>query len=159
MNSGITKRATWVFAIVATFALSLSALADPVSDFYKGKTVTIQVGYGPGGGYDVTTRLFAQFLGKHIPGNPTVVVQNVPGGGGLKVANAIYNTVGKEGLTLGVFSSDVALEPLYGEKQAHFRPERFAWVGSMDTDVASCGVWKSAGTGIRTLPDLIAAKK
>jgi tripartite-type tricarboxylate transporter receptor subunit TctC len=154
-------RSGWAFgaALFGFMAAAAPALADPVADFYKGKSVTIQVGYGPGGGYDVTTRLVAQFYGRHIPGHPTVIVQNAPGGGGLKVANTIYNTVAKDGLTLGVFSSDVALEPLYGDKQAHFRPEKFAWIGSMDTDVQSCGVWNGAGANIRTLPDLIAAKK
>jgi tripartite-type tricarboxylate transporter receptor subunit TctC len=139
--------------------LAVPAHADSVADFYSGKTITIQVGYGPGGGYDVTARLFAQFFGQHIPGNPTVIVQNVPGGGGLKVANAIYNNVPKDGLTLGVFTADVALEPLYGDSQALFAPGKFAWIGSMDTDVLSCGVWKGAGIGIKTLPDLVAAKK
>jgi tripartite-type tricarboxylate transporter receptor subunit TctC len=149
-----------IFALVAAISLlAAPACADGVADFYSGKTITIEVGYGPGGGYDVTTRLFAQFFGQHIPGNPSVIVQNVPGGGGLKVANAIYNTAPKDGLTLGVFTADVALEPLYGDRQALFAPEKFAWIGSMDTDVLSCGVWKGAGIGIKTLPDLIAAKK
>jgi tripartite-type tricarboxylate transporter receptor subunit TctC len=139
--------------------LAAPARADGVADFYSGKTLTIEVGYGAGGGYDVTTRLFAQYFGQHIPGNPTAIVQNVPGGAGLKVANAIYNTAPKDGLTLGVFTADIAIEPLYGDRQALFAPEKFSWIGSMDTDVLSCGVWKGAGIGIKTLPDLIAAKK
>jgi len=149
-----------VFGLAALAAvIAAPARADDVADFYSGKTLTIEVGYGPGGGYDITTRLFAQYFGDHIPGKPTVIVQNVPGGGGLKVANAIYNTVSKDGLTLGVFTADVALESLYGDKQALFAADKFAWIGSMDTDVLSCGVWKGAGVGIKTLPDLIAAKK
>jgi len=146
-------------AAAAIASQATPACAAGVADFYSGKTITIEVGYGAGGGYDMMARLFARFFGQHIPGNPSVIVQNVPGGGGLKVANAIYNTVAKDGLTLGVFSSDVALEPLYGDRQALFAPENFAWIGSMDTDVLSCGVWKGAGIGIKTLPDLIAAKK
>jgi tripartite-type tricarboxylate transporter receptor subunit TctC len=156
----MNQRAGRLACLAATLAwLAGPACADGVADFYSGKTITIQVGYGPGGGYDVTARLFAQYFGEHIPGKPSVIVQNVPGGGGLKVANAIYNTVAKDGLTLGVFSGDVALEPLYGDRQALFAPEKFGWIGSMDTDVLSCGVWKGAGIGIKTLPDLIAAKK
>jgi len=138
---------------------ALPARGGEVADFYSGKTITIEVGYGPGGGFDVTTRLVAQYLGQHIPGHPAVIVQNLPGGGGLKVANAIFNTVAKDGLTLGVFSGDVTMEPLYGDPQALFTPDKFAWIGSMDTDVLSCGVWKGAGVGIKTLPDLIASKK
>ena len=136
-----------------------SAHADAVADFYKGKVVTIQVGYGPGGGYDVTARLIAQFLGEHIPGKPRVIVQNVPGAGSLKVANAIANNTPNDGLTLGVFAFDVALQPYYGEPQAMFDPSKFAWIGSMDTDNPYCGVWRGAGVGIKTLPDLLAAKK
>jgi tripartite-type tricarboxylate transporter receptor subunit TctC len=150
--------AVWL-AAVALLLPAASGRADSGADFYRGKTVTIEVGYGPGGGYDLTSRLIAQFYGKHIPGNPNVIVQNVPSAGGLKVANTIYNTAAKDGLTLGVFSSDVALEPLYGEDQALFEPAKFAWIGSMDTDVQSCGVWRGAGVGIGTLPDLIAAKR
>lgn len=149
-----------VAALAAAVAwLTAPAHADDVADFYNGKTLTIEVGYGSGGGYDITTRLFAQYFGDHIPGKPTVIVQNLPGGGGLKVANAIYNTAPKDGLTLGVFTADVALESLYGDKQALFAPDKFAWIGSMDTDILSCGVWKGAGVGIKTLPDLITAKK
>ena len=144
---------------IAVAASTAPALADPVADFYRGKTVTIQVGYGPGGGYDVTARLIAQFLGDHIPGKPRVVVQNVPGAGSLKVANSIANNTPADGLTLGVFAFDVALQPYYGEPQAMFDPSKFAWIGSMDTDNPYCGVWRGAGVGIRTLPDLLASNK
>ncbi len=161
--TGAAKRlcAAAVVAVTAAAMLCASgaARADDVADFYRGKTITIEVGYGPGGGYDLTARLFAQYFGDHIPGHPTVIVQNVPGGGGLKVANALYNTVARDGLTLGVFTPDVAIAPIYGERQALFKPDKFAWIGSMDTDVLSCAVWKGAGVGIKTLPDLIAAKK
>lgn len=152
--------ATRFVVLAAAMASSLTlAKADSVADFYKGATVTIEIGYGPGGGYDTTARLVAQFLGRHIPGHPSVVVENMPGGGGLKVANTLYNVAPKDGLTLGVFSSDIALEPLYGDKQAKFQVDKFAWIGSMDTDLMSCGVWKGAGVGVKTLPDLIKARK
>jgi tripartite-type tricarboxylate transporter receptor subunit TctC len=154
----LARTPVW-FAAVALLFPAASVRADSVADFYRGKTVTIDVGYGPGGGYDITSRLIAQFYGTHIPGNPTVIVENVPGGGGLTLANAIYNTAAKDGLKLGVFASDVALEPLYGNEQAQFQPAKFAWIGSMDTDRQSCGVWKGGGVGIKTLPDLIAARK
>jgi tripartite-type tricarboxylate transporter receptor subunit TctC len=149
-------------AAVTTFGLMgavPNAQADPVADFYKGKTVTIQVGYGPGGGYDVTARLIAQFLGDHIPGKPRVIVQNVPGAGSLKVANAIANSTPNDGLTLGVFAFDVALQPFYGEALAMFDPAKFAWIGSMDTDNPYCGVWKGAGLGLKSLRDVITSSK
>lgn len=134
------------------------ARAETAAEFYAGKTIRIQVGYGVGGGYDIVARLFGRFIGAYIPGKPTVVIQNVPGGGSLNVANALYNSVAKDGLTLGVFAFDVALEPYYGEKRAQFDPAKFAWIGSMDTDFPFCGVWKGAGAGIRRLPDLLTAK-
>ena len=148
----------WLAALALVFPVA-SVRADSVADFYRGKTVTIDVGYGAGGGYDVTSRLVAQFLGKHIPGNPSVVVQNEPGGGGIKVANEIFNVAPNDGLTLGVFSSDVALDALYNEPQAHYKTSKFAWIGSMHTDIQSCGIWKGGGVGIKTLADLIASKR
>lgn len=157
-------RATGSMALaLAVFAggwLSVrAAAADTAGDFYKGKTVTIQVGFGPGGGYDITARLIGRFIGNHIPGKPSVVVQNVPGAGSMKVANALFNSTVADGLTLGVFSFDVVLEPFYGEKRALFEPEKFAWIGSMDTDIQFCGVWQGAGAGIKSLHDLLATKK
>ncbi len=159
-----------IFAPVIPLSIAALAVASPVAraqapaesavaDFYRNATITIDIGYGPGGGYDSSARLVARFFGRHIPGNPKVVVRNTPGGGGLKVANDLFSVASKDGLSLGVFSSDVALEPLYDNKQARFEVDKFAWIGSMDTDLMSCGVWKGAGVGIRTLPDLIAAPK
>ena len=103
------------FCLISSFfVLSLvdpCAQADSVSDFYRGKTITIQVGYGPGGGYDLTARLISQFYGSHIPGKPNIIVQNVPGAGSMKLANSIYNNTANDGLTLGVFAFDVARDP------------------------------------------------
>lgn len=150
-------------ALALTLALGATlaapANADAVADFYKGKQLSIQVGFGAGGGYDTTTRIVARHLGKHIPGNPSVIVQNVPGAGSMKVANALYNTAPKDGLTLAVFSSSVAMVPLYGKRPAKFVTNKFEWIGSLHKDIQACGVWKGAGQGIKTLPDLIAAKK
>jgi tripartite-type tricarboxylate transporter receptor subunit TctC len=148
-----------LLALLAAGAAAPVARADAVADFYRGKTVTILVGYGAGGGYDANTRLFAQHFGKHIPGNPTIVVQNMPGAGSMLVANAIFNTVPKDGTTLGVFASSTALEPLFGNKKALYDPRKYAWVGSLHRDIASCGVWKGARQGIKSLPDMIAAKE
>lgn len=141
-------------------ALSSGAQADSVETFYKGKTITFLIGFGAGGGYDTTTRLVARHFGDHVPGKPTTIVQNMPGGGSLKVANFLYNEVGlRDGTSLGVFNSAVALEPLYGDKAAKFESDKFSWIGSMDSDVQACGVWQGAGVGIKTLPDMIKAKK
>jgi len=133
--------------------------AQTVADFYKSTDLTIQIGYGSGGGYDTTTRLFAQHFGKHIPGNPKIVVQNMPGAGSMKAANHVFGVAPKDGSVLGVFASSTALEPLFGNKAALYDPRKFEWIGSLHRDIASCGVWKGAGQNIKDLPSLIAAKK
>lgn len=146
-------------AMCAVAAAATAAHADAVADFYAGKELTILVGYGAGGGYDTNTRLFAQHLSKHVPGKPTVVVQNMPGAGSMKVANNLFNVAPKDGTVLGVFASSTALEPLFGNKAAAYDPRKYEWIGSLHRDIASCGVWKGAGQGITSLPDLIAAKR
>lgn len=138
---------------------SPAVAADAVAEFYKGNTITIQVGYGAGGGYDTSARMFARHFGRHVPGNPNVIVQNVPGAGSMNVANAIFSTAEKDGTELGMFASSTALEPLFGNPKAAYDTRQFEWIGSLHRDIASCGVWKGAGQNIKTLPDLLNAKR
>ena len=132
--------------------------ADAVEDFYRGKTISLWVGYGSGGGYDNTARLFAPHYGDYIPGKPRVVVQNVTGAGSLLAANNLYNVAPKDGSVIGLFSSTVAMMPLYGDQNAKFDTQKFGWIGNIHRDLHSCGVWRGAGQEIRTLQDLIAAR-
>ncbi len=148
-----------LLALLGTAATMPAAGADPVADFYKGKNITIEIGYGAGGGYDTTVRMFARYFGKYVPGHPGIVVQNKPGAGSMLVANSLFNTAPNTGLVLGVFASSTALEPLFGDKRAKYDPRKFEWIGSLTRDIASCGVWKGAGEGVKSLPDLIKAKK
>ena len=120
---------------------SPAAQADAVADFYTGKQVKILVGYGAGGGYDTVTRVVAKHLSKHIPGNPTVIVQNMTGAGSMKAANFLFNAAPKDGATLGVFAASTALEPLFGNDKAKYDPRKFAWIGSMHQDTASLAIW------------------
>ncbi|MEX2453786.1 MAG: hypothetical protein WD470_03730 [Rhodospirillaceae bacterium] len=145
-------------AAAALLSSAPAARADSVADFYRGKQLTILVGYGAGGGYDSNTRLLAKHFSKHIPGNPAIVVQNMPGAGSMKVANFVYNAAPKDGTTLGVFAASTALEPLFGNDNAKYDPRSFAWIGSMHQDVASCAIWKGGGQNIATLDDLMKAK-
>lgn len=140
-------------------AVAQQASADPVADFYKGKQLSMQIGFGAGGGYDTTTRIVSRHFGKHIPGNPSVIVQNVPGAGSMKLASQLYNAAPKDGSVLGVFSSSVGMVPLYGKRKAKFVTNKFEWIGSMHRDVQACGVWRGAGQGIKTLYDFVAAKE
>jgi len=124
---------------------ALDARAEAVSDFYKGKSINIYIGFGPGGGYDVYTRMLARHLGRFIPGNPNVVPQNMPGAGGLKAAAYVYHAAARDGLSLAMFGGFTGLEPLFGNDQANFDPVKFTWIGNMNRDVSSCAVWNAAG--------------
>jgi tripartite-type tricarboxylate transporter receptor subunit TctC len=116
---------------LSLFAALSPAKADAVSDFYHGKNILLIVGYGPGGGYDVYARLIARFLGKHMPGAPNVVVQNMPGAGSLRAANFIYVTAPRDGTVIGTFARNM---PLLGVLQdnpnVQFDPRKFTWLGS-----------------------------
>lgn len=159
MSSVSIRLTSLCIATLGSLTTAPFASADSVSDFYSGKRVTIWVGYGPGGGYDSTTRLVATRLGAHIPGQPSVTVQNVPGAGSLLAANNLYNIAPKDGTVLGVFSSTVAMLPLYRDPNANFDTTKFNWIGNMHRDMQSCAVWKGAGQGVKTLKDLISAKQ
>ena len=113
-----------------------TAQADPVSDFYTGKTLSLIAGFPPGGGYDTYVRILARHYGRFIPGDPTVVPSNMPGAGSLIAANHIYNKAAPDGTTLAMFASSAAMEPLLGNKAALFDADQFGWIGSMSQDVA-----------------------
>jgi tripartite-type tricarboxylate transporter receptor subunit TctC len=142
-------------AVLIAASAASSARADAVADFYKGKQINVIVGYGPGGGYDVYTRLLLRHMPRYVPGNPTMVVQNMPGAGSLRAANFIGNAASRDGLTLGVFGAPAALEPLFGNKDAKFETAGFAWLGNMIRDTAACGTWHNSG--ITSLDQIINA--
>jgi tripartite-type tricarboxylate transporter receptor subunit TctC len=123
-----------IAAAAAAAVLVLAAApaqADAVADFYKGKVVSLVVGYGSGGGYDVYGRLVAAHLGKYIPGNPTVVVQNMPGAGSLRSVNYLYNTAPKDGTIIATFARDMPLLGLIGNNpNVRFDPRKLTWLGS-----------------------------
>jgi tripartite-type tricarboxylate transporter receptor subunit TctC len=117
--------------------LALCALAAPAvqaqtaEEFYKGKRLTLTVGYGPGGGYDVFARLVARHITKYLPGNPPVVVQNMPGAGSLIAANYLYTVAPKDGTAFGLFARDMPLLGVMGHNdKIQFDPRKFTWLGS-----------------------------
>jgi tripartite-type tricarboxylate transporter receptor subunit TctC len=121
------------------------ATADEVADFYKGKSVNIVVGHEPATGFDVYARVLARHLGRHIPGNPNIVVQNMTGASGLTAANWLYNVAPKDGTVMATFVHTIPFEPLMGNNAARFEPAKFAWIGNMEESVAVCGISKAAG--------------
>jgi tripartite-type tricarboxylate transporter receptor subunit TctC len=111
--------------------LAPPASADAVAEFYKGRTITLVVGYGPGGGYDVYARLVGRHLGRHIPGNPHVVVQNMPGAGSLRSVNWLYKLAPRDGTALAHFARNMPLLGMLGTNpNAQFDPRKFNWLGS-----------------------------
>jgi tripartite-type tricarboxylate transporter receptor subunit TctC len=139
--------------LCATAGQPSARAADAVADFYKGKTVSMNVGYTTGGGYDAFARLIARHLGKHIPGNPNVVVKNVPGAGSLLLANQLVNTLPKDGTQIGTVSRGAFMEPLLGDADAaKFKATDFTWLGSANNEVSVCAAWHTHG--IKTFDDL-----
>lgn len=131
-----------LFVVAAALILSGPAAAD---DIFKGETININVGYPAGGAPDLYFRVLSRHYGRHIPGNPTVVVKNMPGAGTLRAANYIYNVAAKDGTELGNFSSSATMEPLMGNDQAKFDALKFSWIGSMNQEINFCGIWQRPG--------------
>jgi tripartite-type tricarboxylate transporter receptor subunit TctC len=126
-------------SLIAASAMLAPAHAAALSDFYKGRTIFVIVGFTPGGGYDLYARLLAQHLGKHIPGHPAVVTQNMPGAGSLKAVNYLYSVAPKDGTVIGTFGREQIVAPLFG--QANFDAAKLSWLGSMTKEVSVCISW------------------
>ena len=145
------------FAIL-TFLAVLSGLpqaarAQDTTDFYRGRTINLIVGYSVGGGYDTYARILARHIGRHIPGNPQIVVQNMPGAGSLKAANYLYNVAAKDGSVIGMFSRGMAMEPLIGTSATQFDAAKFTWLGSGTSEVSVFVTWHTSG--IKTWKDML----
>ena len=131
-------------ALLAFAPMSVAYAQTPV-DFYKSRNVELYIGYSVGGAYDLYARTIARHLGKHIPGNPTVVPKNMDGAGSLRLANWIYNLAPKDGSTFGTIGRGTAFDPLLGSKGAQFQADKFTWIGSANNEVSVCVAWKSSG--------------
>ncbi|HEX4042518.1 MAG TPA: hypothetical protein VHY10_12520 [Xanthobacteraceae bacterium] len=126
----------------ALLALVGIAVADDPADFYKGRDVLMIIGYSVGGGYDAYARLLGRYIGKHIPGAPSIVPQQMTGAGSLRSANYIYSVAAKDGSVFGTFSRSIGIAPLLG--QADFDSRKFAWLGSVTDDNTTCVTWKTS---------------
>ncbi|MFL6951437.1 MAG: Bug family tripartite tricarboxylate transporter substrate binding protein [Xanthobacteraceae bacterium] len=109
------------------------AMGQAVADFYRGRTVTLIVGTAPGGINDISARLVARHLGRFVPGQPTIIVQNMPGAGGLVLANRIYNTAEKDGSVFAKLERAVPQLAIQGDRNANFDPMKFTWLGSLSS--------------------------
>ena len=129
----VPTRATYALACLVTASVVLAparGCADAVTDFYRGKQINLVVGYGTGGGYDIYARLIARYLGNYIPGNPSIIVQNMPGAASLRAVNYLYNAAPKDGTVIGTFARDMPLVGIMGNPNARFDPRRLTWLGS-----------------------------
>lgn len=134
-------------ALVAMLAAALFALpasAASVADYYKDKRITFVISSGAGGGYDAYGRTLARHMGKHIPGNPGFVPQNMPGAGGIRAANYLYNVAPKDGTVFGGVHRGIPMEPLFGNEKAQYDPSKFNWLGSLNNEVSVCVSWGTA---------------
>jgi tripartite-type tricarboxylate transporter receptor subunit TctC len=140
--------------LAASCGQASSPAADQASpaDFYRGKTVSIVVGSGAGGGFDTTARLVSRHIGRHIPGEPTVIVVNMPGGGGLVAANHVFSAAAKDGTIVGLFHEAQMMNQLTGGEGVNFDLRRFNWLGSSYDDPNVCLVRTDAHV---TYKDLI----
>jgi tripartite-type tricarboxylate transporter receptor subunit TctC len=139
-------------ALVALAVMTAPAAAQAPS--LAGKNVQMIIGFGAGSGFDLWGRLVARHIGKHLPGNPPVVPQNMPGAGGLGAVNLIYNRAPKDGSVLGLIASSAAMAPLTGAAGARFDPTRITWLGTPTTETYVCVAYNSTRVRVKTVEDL-----
>lgn len=125
-------------------AASTMAFASE-AEFFKGKNINLVIGTSPGGGYDTYSRLIGRHMGRHIPGKPNIIARNMPGAGGLKSANFLYNRAPRDGTAFGTFSRGIIAMPLFGNKKAKFDSSKFTWLGSANSATGVFAFWHKSG--------------
>ena len=133
-------------------AAGAPAQAQSVADFYRGKTINMLIGVGVGGEYDLQARLVARHIGKHIPGNPNVVPQNMVGAGGINMANNLYNTAPRDGTTIAMMGNNFPASQAVGAKSVKFDAGKMQWLGTIAPVVETMAVWHTAG--VKSIDDL-----
>ncbi len=141
-----------VATALAVAAFASASVPAGAQDFYKGKTVHLSIAAGAGGGFDTIARTLAEYLGRHIPGNPVVVPQNRPGAGGRVLANWFYNIAAKDGTQVAMLGPWTAFEPLWGIKGVQFDATKYNWLVSANREVSSCMF--SAKSGVKSFADM-----
>ncbi len=147
----------WLLPATIAALLLVAIPRAPADEFYKGKTVTFVVGFAAGGGFDTYTRLIARHFGKHVPGDPTVVVENRTGAGGLIAANYLYNQAPHDGTVIGNWIGPLVLQQVLGNKAAQFDGRKFGWLGVPTPDSDVCALTKASD--IKTMDDWFKSKR
>src|ERR1700682_1954951 len=130
--------------IAATQWLVVAAHAQTVEEFYKSHPITMLVGSGAGGGYDVYARAFARHWTDHIPGHPNIIAKNMPAAAGLALASTLYNSAERDGSVIGAFTNGAAMDPLFGNASARYAAQRFNWLGSIGKLENVCFTWHTS---------------
>jgi tripartite-type tricarboxylate transporter receptor subunit TctC len=138
-------------ALLILVAIPSSVRAQPVEQFYQGKTINLIIGYPTAGAPDVYARLVARHLGKYIPGNPSIIARNMPGAGSLLAANHIYNVAARDGTTLGLTAPTLPLEELLGSTASKYKAAQFHWIGRLATNPNVTFIMKSSQ--VKTIAD------
>ena len=146
------------FTALIAFGLAILA-TSPVraGEFYQGKNIRFIVGFAAGGGYDAYTRLVAKYISRHIPGNPSTVVENMDGAGSVIAANYIYNKASRDGLTVGVWNSHNIFNQMMGDPSIKFDGRKFGWIGTPSKDSVACAIMGFSGP--KTWDDIVKAKQ
>ena len=146
-----TRLAGLALTMLAVAAGSAMAADDPVAGFYRGRTVQAIVGYTPGSTFEFYLRAFAPHFARHVPGNPTIVIQHMPGAGSLKATTYLANLALKDGSVFGIINPVNTIEPLIDPANARFDPLAFMWLGSLNSEISTCAFWSR---DLKTLADL-----
>ena len=147
-----TRIATALLALLALASGGQAFAADPIADFYRNKQVRVVVGFPPGGGYDAYARLMARHMGKHLPGNPNFIVQNMDGAASRVAGNWVYNVADKDGTVLGLLDQATPSDQALGEQGVQFDTAKFSWLGNPIVDINTTTLW--ADLGVRTIEEL-----
>jgi tripartite-type tricarboxylate transporter receptor subunit TctC len=151
MRDGCPRKSVLTAIIIIAVSMPTSARSAAVEEFYKGRSVPLIIGYSVGSGYDIYARLLARFIGKYIPGNPTIIPQNMPGAGSLKAAMYLHGVAPKDGSVIATMGRSAPIEPLLGDAQ--FDGRSFTWLGSIASNSSLCATWHASP--IRTWADAL----
>jgi tripartite-type tricarboxylate transporter receptor subunit TctC len=135
----------FALTVVTAMCVPAQSFAEPVDEFFRGKRLTVYVGSSSGGGTDIYGRMVARFIGKYIPGQPSVTVINMPGANGLVVANQLHRSLSKDGTAIGTFDRAAAMHAIWANPAAQFVATELNWIGSVNTDTSTCVTWHTSG--------------
>lgn len=151
------RQTTWFLLAALASIFFLSTATNAQEDFFKGKRIQFVVGYPPGGGYDLAARLVARHIGNHLPGNPSIIVQNMPGGGSRAAANNVNVVARPDGLTVGIWNSAFALFDALGDTIIKFDSRKVGWIGAGMKNISVCAIM--GFTGLKTWNEIVNSDK